>query len=183
MDIKRDICWIYLTSKKKNYKINSVYISLDRKYANEEIKSLYTNNIGDDFLIKNYDKILNLLSYEIIFNLKIKFYFDFDGFEKLFEKDFNKHPNLIIPFPYLIKIHINNTISKEHEKDYVLTLKCDEITCDKNQKIQGLYISKYSNDDFNLIEPFIYNSYELYHISEEDWKINEIEKRKKYFGF
>ena len=135
---RENIALINMSSKKDNYKIASVYISpytLDKK--NEEISNKFEKNM------------LKYFSYEIIHNIVIKLYFDFNKYKE----DLGINANECLPIPYLIRIHIIDDEIKTTKKHYEMKLIADKIINYENEFFDiNLKRADYpDNEDFVII--------------------------------
>lgn len=154
---RENIALINMSSKKDNYKIASVYISpytLDKK--NEEISNKFEKNM------------LKYFSYEIIHNIVIKLYFDFNKYKE----DLGINANECLPIPYLIRIHIIDDEIKTTKKHYEMKLIADKIINYENEFFDiNLKRADYpDNEDFVIIRAKIaFLDYYIVHKNEEDW--------------
>ena len=179
---RQKVASITISSKNFNFRITSIYISLSKETIKEEIKKLYSIQTNEkDFYNKYNSKIDGLLSYEIIYGLRCDLFFDFNNFNKCFNYDFEHYLEYPLPIPYIIHIHIRDLQKKESENYFKINLKVDNIINVGNVKRHGINIKLINgHKDFNFINPIAFCFYEIYHKSEEYWKMNEIQKMRKY---
>ena len=165
---RKIVAGITLSSIKDNYIISSVNI-----YPGNSAP-----NIKEDIIEKFRKKMLDFLSFEIIYNYEIRLFFDFENYKRIMGED------IIDSFPidYLIKINI---IDNESEKDYyTMTLVADEIIRVSSGKTFGINLKEAKcsqNDEFIILEHgFYFSSFNIVHKSEKKWKKKEIDDIKRH---
>ena len=165
---RKTVGGLTLTSIKDNYMISSVNI-----YPGNS-----SPNIKGDIIEKFRKKMLDFLSFEIMYNYAIRLFFDFENYKRNMGEDIID----IFPIEYLIKINIKDIESEK--KYYTMTLVADEIIRVSSGRTFGINLKKAKcpdNEEFIILEHgFYFCSFNIVHKSEEEWKKKEIEFIKRH---